>query len=689
MTSRSTNKQKDGKSRTGRRAIAYAALGLAVLCIAAAVTLFILYKDVNYRYYMELGSPIPSAEVFSRNGSTVEYSTGFMRIDASKTGDHWLHVSVNGSDRLVDLIIRDTVAPEAQPVDLAISIRDKVKPDRLVSGLSDAGPVKLLWQTEPPFGTAGDYSVVIDMCDMSGNTSSVTSTLHIKAVVDSIDYEAGSALPALADFLFDTALNGKFITDLSSLPLEKTGQYDVAIEVNGVPYTSMLIVKDTVRPELALHNMAYLRLGDQIKPEDFVSTATDATALSFKFASEPDCNTAGFQDVGVIATDLGGNTVEKQAKLFVSKVAPVTVEIRGTPLTSADFPEAPGVVTVPRQTVPDKLGELEVDLTLDGERAPALVTVVDTTKPTAEAMDVSGFLMHPLVPEKFVKNAFDYTKISYSFAADPDWSKTGAQSVTVKLTDAAGNNSEYISKLTLVQDAKAPSLFGVKDRYCYVGQAVAYFAEVYAVDNCDPDVRVDVDNSAVDINKKGSYKVTYSATDTSGNTVKKTCTFTFVEASVTDEDLNAAAQKVLSKIITDDMSIGQKAYAIFNYVNTHVKYTGTSNKKDWKYEAYRGITQGRGDCFTFFSTAKILLNMIGAETMDVERQGGTYTTHHYWLLVNLGTGWYHFDALKYAELDYKCFMRTDKEIRTRVGRNFYSFDHSLYPPTPDKPYVLK
>jgi hypothetical protein len=681
-------KNQSGANRKGRRRVLLIAAGcFVVLCVVAVAILLILYKDINYRCCIELGTPMPPADVFSKDsGVTVKYITDTSGINITETGDHWIHVAVNGSDRLVDIAVQDTIAPVAQPVELSISIKDTLTPDKLVSSLSDEGPVKLQWEKAPQFGTAGDYPVVIEMRDMSGNTSSLTSTLHIRAAADTLEYEAGSALPTINGFLFDKTLEGKLVTDISTLTLDKPGQYDVSTKINGVTYTTKLIVKDTVKPELTLH-MAYISPGGQVKPEDFVSSATDATALAYKFVSEPDPGKTGIQDVSITATDLGGNTAEAAAKLLVSKIAPVTVEIRNTPLTAADFPQAAGTVAFPAQTIPDKLGEYEVGLTLNGEPYLTLVTVADTTPPTAEVAEVAWYLGHPITADRFVKNAFDYSEITYSFKSEPDWNKSGVQNVSVKLTDAAGNSSEYNSALTLGKDTEAPTLYNVKNRYCYIGQAVAYFAEVSAKDNCDSDVHIDVDNSQVDINKGGKYDVSYTATDSSGNSVTKKCILSFVEPTVTDEELNAAADQLLAKITTPDMSIGKKAYAIWKWVNKHVRYRNKSNKTDWRYEAYRGITAQTGDCFTFFSTSKILLQRIGAKTIDVQRHGGK-PTHHFWLLVNLGTGWYHFDAIDVGPRNYECFMRTDAEVLKRSGNYFWSFDRSLYPPSPKEKYVM-
>jgi hypothetical protein len=419
-----------------------------------------------------------------------------------------------------------------------------------------------------------------------------------------------------------------------------------------------------------------------------VETAEDASALTYEFDGVPDFTSVGAKDVRIRVTDMGGNTVTESTVLLVSRVAPVTIEARDTALTPDDFHVSGyASVALPNPIIPDTLGVRLVELLLDGEANPAMVTIVDTTPPRGEGVDAQWYLSHPLTADHFVANGFDYTGFTCAFAAEPDWTLAGTQRVTVVLTDAAGNSAQVESTLTLSADTQAPNLYGVRNRYCYIGQAVAYFAEVFAEDNCDGKVAVDVDNSQVDIYTAGTYPVSYTATDSSGNSVTLSCEFTFVEETVTDETLNAAADAVLAEITTSDMSIGYKAYAIYQYVFNHIKYNGVSNKTDWKYEAYRGLTTGRGDCFTFYATAKCLLERIGAQTMCVERHGGK-PTHHYWLLVNLGTGWYHFDAINVGPRNWECFMRTTRDLLAR-STYFWSFDQSKYPPTPTEDYVLE
>jgi hypothetical protein len=75
--------------------------------------------------------------------------------------------------------------------------------------------------------------------------------------------------------------------------------------------------------------------------------------------------------------------------------------------------------------------------------------------------------------------------------------------------------------------------------------------------------------------------------------------------------------------------------------------------------------------------------------MDIHREGGS--AEHYWLLVNTGTGWYHFDATR-RQVYFDGFMATDSEVKAyteQVGENYYTFDTTKYPATPTEDYVVE
>ena len=241
---------------------------------------------------------------------------------------------------------------------------------------------------------------------------------------------------------------------------------------------------------------------------------------------------------------------------------------------------------------------------------------------------------------------------------------------------------------TPVPDYEPPVLTGVVNRQFYVGEGIPYLKGVTAIDAVDGEVEIIVDRSKVDPKTPGEYEVTYTARDKAGNETSMTAIITLSEVKVTEEQLDEAAEQVLAEITTEDMTMEEKAWEIYKYVNTHVRYWDSSDKKDWRAEAYRGITEGWGDCFTYFSVSQILLTKIGAEILPVERMGGV--SRHYWHIINLGGGWYHFDACIHIP-KFVSFMRTDAELDAfaatqRPGYNYYTYDKTKYPEVSTVPF---
>ena len=56
-------------------------------------------------------------------------------------------------------------------------------------------------------------------------------------------------------------------------------------------------------------------------------------------------------------------------------------------------------------------------------------------------------------------------------------------------------------------------------------------------------------------------------------------------------------------------------------------------------------------------------------------------TRHFWNLINLGYGWYHFDSCPFEAGDDDFFMLTDAELDywDRTHRGAHPYDSDLYP----------
>lgn len=252
------------------------------------------------------------------------------------------------------------------------------------------------------------------------------------------------------------------------------------------------------------------------------------------------------------------------------------------------------------------------------------------------------------------------------------------------------------------EDKEPPVITGAKDLAVTVGGTVSYRDGVTVADNMDEKVQLQIDAGQVNLEQPGTYPVTYWAEDSRGNRTEVTVSVLVEEepaqqqpsqepagsgeTAVTQKDLDKLAAGVLSQITTPDMTQLQKARAIFDYVSGNVRYVGTSDNVDWVTAAYVGLTQKRGDCYYYFACSKELLTLAGIPNIDLNRVGGN--SDHYWQLVNVGDGWYHFDACPHPDnFPLTAFLLTEAEAReysalfTGIWANYYMYDYDACPVT--------
>ena len=116
------------------------------------------------------------------------------------------------------------------------------------------------------------------------------------------------------------------------------------------------------------------------------------------------------------------------------------------------------------------------------------------------------------------------------------------------------------------------------------------------------------------------------------------------------------------------------AWNIFNWVHSNILYQTVFEDQSYEDAAYMGFTRRSGDCYVYFSCAKMLLDLAGIPNMMVVRYP-VVTNGHYWNLVQLNGEWYHCDATVFRDRYEMYFMCTDDEI----DDGHHDFDHSLYP----------
>ena len=671
-------------------------IGLLLLVGAPVGAFFLLYRQVRPVTVWELTGSCPPASALLRDGGEGAYAFDTGKIDWTHPGDAVVLVAGSDGPRIALVQVRDTVAPTARGRSLILGLDEEAGPDAFIADLADAQLVGASFEQAPRFHEAGEWPVVVRLEDLSGNVGFVAADCTVLGPVSRLSLECGEAVPPIGAFLPNDTMAGRFVTDVAAVDTSVPGVHMIEVEAEGQVYETALLIRDTVPPACVFTDaIPCVQRGQALTPESLVVSARDASALAYGFDPEPDWTRQGYQTFAVTVTDAGGNVARGDVTVLISDLAPLVWEASRRGVTgqqvAARQRELDGSFSGEVKLswfVPRNLGCYDVNATVDDVPAIQRFFVVDTTPPRLSfPKGLSVYVDHPRPPEAMLETAEDETPLTLSYLQEPDWTLAGPQPVVIRGVDVAGNETVLEGTVTLVPDVVPPQIAGLDNQYLYVGEPVAYFAQVTVTDNADEpqDLTFTVDNSAVDIYTPGSYTVIYSATDRAGNTAQKKVRLHFRKPTVSEEQLTAKADEVLSRIVTDDMTQGEKAYAIYRYVYDNFTFGYTSNQYDWKREAWRGLTRRHGDCFTYCAAARMMLERIGAKVMFVTRKS---SARHYWLMVDLGTGWYHFDPLNEGpSRRYQCFMLTTEEAHD-LYPFFWRYDHSIYPDTPTTPFDM-
>lgn len=384
------------------------------------------------------------------------------------------------------------------------------------------------------------------------------------------------------------------------------------------------------------------------------------------------------------------NTITKNVRdSFTVEVGSIQVDPAVFLVEPSDLP-----VTLLTEITPEQLmtpGSYPVTLSWQERLFSAMLLVADTTAPTATAVSASALLKAP-DPATLVSDIQDFSEVIITYVNEPDMSKAGTFPVTVRLTDAYGNYSDITSQLTVILDTTAPTIQGVKSMVVYLGDAASYRAGITVTDDYDEAPKLTVDSSNVSLDKVGTYPVSYTATDASGNTSTLETTIRVMEkqaSAVPIETINAAVDKVLDSIIKDGMTKKQQVTAIYNWARSKCSYYGHSDKSDYMQGAYVMLTQRKGDCFNYYAVTKLMFDRLGIDNIDVRKvKNHNGDSDHYWSLVSLDNGetWYHFDATpRVGSGDDFCLV-TDAflDAYSDAHDKCHNRDKSLYPTTPSK-----
>ncbi len=534
------------------------------------------------------------------------------------------------------------------------------------------------------------FTVILAVATLALAAAYVVPLMIPSPLKTEVTVEAGDGVLSVDLFKKDPSVEAELLTDPASVSLRVPGVYMVDMLIGEENYRSRLIVVDTMAP-IAQTVRQEISPSQTLKPLDFVTDVQDVSEVSAEFVTPPPFGKEGQHIVKVRLSDAHQNSRQYETTLRITYVREkVTIDIDSKSVSSAlfltDTSQNVAFVTNVAALIKKGPGEYPVKIDVNGKVYQSRLCIRDMTPPKAEAVNVEIWDdVVSLDPSQFVKNVTDHAAVTAVFVNAPVYSKVGVQTIAVKLTDTEGNSATYTAKLTVKADTEAPVFSALPPIEVYQGEAVSYKKGVTVTDNKDASVTFTVDNGQVDLQKPGKYEVYYKAVDAAGNEAVKTRQVTVLPSATVDKEaVRSMAQQVLDKIIKDDMSDHDKIKTIHTWVKKNMIYAN-SEERELYHAAHTAFTKHKGDCYNYFSITKVLLDACGIENMKIQRVGGT--TNHYWLLVNIGSGWYHYDTTPHhVSYPFSCFMKTDKEVwdyaksRGDGRSDYYTFDTTLYPP---------
>lgn len=239
------------------------------------------------------------------------------------------------------------------------------------------------------------------------------------------------------------------------------------------------------------------------------------------------------------------------------------------------------------------------------------------------------------------------------------------------------------------KDKTAPVISGLVEENSYFGDTV--FMTIYpdieydftkyvsAEDDRDTNVKLTVDTSKVNYKKEGDYTITFTATDSTGN---KTTADAKVHVRI-PKKIDKMADELLKEIVKDTMTDQEKLTAIYTYIRKNITYVGRYEEDDWEAGAEYAMKYKSGDCFAYYSLSRILLTRLGIPNMMITRYRGK--GHHWWNLVYVEGGWYHYDSTPRTEMATFCLVTSEQlaDYSAKAG-NSHIWDVTKYPETATK-----
>ena len=499
-----------------------------------------------------------------------------------------------------------------------------------------------------------------------------TAWVDSQEVFRDVTVELGEQSLGIRAFMTEKAVGSRvsFVTDPANIDLSKVQQTKIVLKHGTKNHTVRLTVQDTTAPSAQVPQQQEVSVLEAM-PEAamLVSDIQDASDVHISYAEEPVVpEDYSDVDVQIILEDAQGNQTRLTSRFhFTGWLLESFVLELGDTLTPdlllTDPEKDQALMEQMDLSEVTTVGEHTITVVTGNTQADCVITVQDTTAPELKVQNVRIQPGETVEVKDFVVSVSDLSGDPEISVAEelPDCSKNGTHKITIQAKDVNGNVTTREATLWVSDNMSPPEIRGADEAMVVEKHSQPDFLkDVFAKDDIDGEIEAEVDTSGLDLTKAGTYYITYSAIDSSGNTgtYKRKVT---VEP---DEEDTAALVAEIAETLPDDPE------AIRDYVHDLIAYRGDAWGGDDP--VWYGLNNHAGNCHVHANTLKAFLDYKGYETQLI----WVTNKSHYWLIIKLDEGWRHIDSTPSSQHE-KVGLGTDKvRYQNLNGRNW---DRSQWP----------
>jgi len=540
----------------------------------------------------------------------------------------WTATDIGGNTANIEqkIIVFDTTFPILEiPEDVVIEATslDQNEVNLGEATSTDNGEIVSITNDAPEFFPVGETVVTWITIDSSNNYSSLTQLVSVIdttepeiLLLEDIILEASSVdanivsldNPTVSD-IQDTTI---YITAPDVFPIGETTVTWTAVDASGNSNitTQTVTIIDTTKPSLSIpHDQTVEAYSFQDTLVDIgQAKAHDITGISSVVHNAPDVFPLGSTMVAWTATDNHGNITTAYQTITVVDITSPTIISPQDIISEATDPimnnielgelvasDSVGIESITNdRPIIFPLGSTTVtwtvtDISGNISQATQVVTLVDTTLPEISAPSdivVEATGLSNTIVELGEATAHDIMGITSVTEHQSRFFVLGETTITWTATDTSGNSASATQTVTIV-DTTSPSIT-VPDSIMM--EATSADSNIVALGNLVSSDLVDtpsISNNAPDLFPLGETVVTWTATDTSGNSASATQTVTIVdttspsitvpdsimmEATSADSNIVALGNPVSSDLV-DTPSISNNAPDLFSLGETVVTWT--------------------------------------------------------------------------------------------------------------------